>query len=110
MKAGRLRVIAVSSAKRLANFPDIAALAETLPGFEFGGWFAILAPAGTPREAVDRLNRDANTVLRAPAMVERLAGFGIYEPGGTPQELARFLRSERERYARAAKAARIEPQ
>jgi tripartite-type tricarboxylate transporter receptor subunit TctC len=110
LKAGRLRVIAVSSAQRLSNFPDVPAVSETLPGFQFGGWFAILAPAGTPREVVERLNRDANTVLRAPAMVERLRGFGVYDPGGTPEELAAFLRNERASYAQAVKAARIEPE
>jgi tripartite-type tricarboxylate transporter receptor subunit TctC len=107
MKAERVRVIAVSAAKRLSNFPDIPAVAETLPGFEFNGWFAILAPTGTPQEVIARLNKDANTVLRAPAMVERLLGFGIYDPGGTPEELAKFIRAERANYAKAVKAAGI---
>jgi len=110
MKAERLRVIAVSAAKRLPNFPEIPAVAEALPGFEFNGWFAILAPAGTPPEVIARLNKDANAVLRAPAMVERLLGFGIYDPGGTPEELARFIRAERANYARAVKAAGIQPE
>jgi tripartite-type tricarboxylate transporter receptor subunit TctC len=110
MNAGRLRVVAVSSARRLSNFPEIPAIAETLPGFEFNGWFAILAPAGTPRTVIDRLNKDVNTVLKSPEMLERLLGFGIYDPGGTPEDLARFLRAERENYAKAVKAARIEPE
>jgi tripartite-type tricarboxylate transporter receptor subunit TctC len=110
MKADRLRVIAVSSAKRLPNFPDIAAVSETLPGFTFNGWFAILAPTGTPSEIVAKLNKDANTVLREPKMVERLLGFGIYDPGGTPEELGKFIASERENYARAVKAAGIQPE
>lgn len=110
MKSGRLRVIAVSSAKRLANFPGIPAVSETLPGFEFNGWFAILAPAGTPPQVIARLNQDANAVLRTPEMRARLEGFGIYDPGGTPEELARYMRDERERYAKAVKAAGIEPE
>jgi tripartite-type tricarboxylate transporter receptor subunit TctC len=110
MQAGRLRVIAVSSAKRLSNFPDIPAVAETLPGFEFGGWFAILAPTGTPKEVVARVNKDVNTVLASPAMSERQLGFGIYGGGGTPQALAEFLRRERESYGRAVKAAGIQPE
>ena len=108
MKAGRLRVIAVSSAKRLPNFPDIPAVAETVPGFEFNGWFAILAPAGTPAEVVTKINRDANTVLKMPEIASRLLGFGIYDPGGTPEELGRFLEAQRASYAKAVKAARIE--
>ena len=110
MKADRLRVIAVSSAKRLPNFPDIPAVAETLPGFTFNGWFAILVPTGTPPEIIAKLNKDANTVLRAPQMLERLLGFGIYDPGGTPEELAKFIASERENYAKAVKAAGIRPE
>ena len=110
MSAGRLRVIAVSSAKRLPNFPDIPTIAETLPGFEFNGWFAILAPAGTPPEVVATINRDTNTVLKMPEIAARLLGFGIYDPGGTPEELARFVRSERANYAKAVKAAGIKPE
>ena len=110
MQAGRLRVIAVTSAKRLPNFPDIAAVAETLPGFEFGGWFAILAPTGTPAHAVARINKDTNTVLASPAISERQIGFGIYGGGGTPEDLAKFLRQERESYAKAVTAAGIEPE
>ena len=110
MQAGRLRAIAVTSAKRLPNFPEIPTVAETLPGFEFGGWFAILAPAGTPAHAVARINKDANAVLASPAIGERQVGFGIYGGGGTPEDLARFLRQERQSYARAVKAAGIEPE
>lgn len=110
IKAGRLRPIAVTSAKRLPNFPDVPTVAETLPGFEFNGWFAILAPAGTPADILARINRDVNTVLRSPDMGERLLGFGIYEPGGTPEELAAFMRSERENYRNAVRAGGIQPE
>jgi tripartite-type tricarboxylate transporter receptor subunit TctC len=110
MQAGRLRVIAVSSARRLSNFPEIPAVAETLPGFEFVGWFAILAPAGTPAQVVARVNTDVNAVVKLPEVANRLLGFGIYEPGGTPEQLAKFLRAERDNYARAVKAAGIEPE
>ena len=110
LQGGRLRVIAVSSPGRLTNFPDIPAVAETLPGFQFGGWFAILAPAGTPKEVVARINSDVNSVLASPAMGERQLGFGVYGGGGTPEDLAKFLREERENYAKAVKAAGIEPE
>lgn len=110
IKAGRLRALAVSSARRLPNFPDLPAVAETLPGFEFNGWFAILAPAGTPAEIVARINKDANTVLRDPEMAKRLLGFGIYDPGGTPEDLAKFMQSERANYLKAVRAAGIQPE
>jgi len=110
MQAGRLRVIAVSSAKRLANFPDIPAVAETIPGFQFGGWFAILAPTGTPKEVIARINKDVNTVIASPAMSERQLGFGVYGGGGSPEELGEFLRRERQNYGKAVKAAGIQPE
>jgi tripartite-type tricarboxylate transporter receptor subunit TctC len=110
MQAGRLRVIAVSAGQRLPNFPDIAAVAETLPGFQFVGWFAILAPAGTPAPVIERLNRDVNAVLKSPSLSERNLGFGIYGGGGTPEDLGRFLREQRENYGRAVKAAGIQPE
>jgi tripartite-type tricarboxylate transporter receptor subunit TctC len=110
IQSNRLRILAVTSARRLPEFPDIPTVAETLPGFNFKGWFAIMAPAGTPPDVIARINRDANTVLQSPAMVARLAGLGIYDAGGTPEQLASFLRSERDAYARAVKAAAIEPE
>jgi tripartite-type tricarboxylate transporter receptor subunit TctC len=110
MQAGRLRVIAVSSAKRLSNFPDIPAVAETIPGFQFGGWFAILAPTGTPKEVIARINKDVNTVIASPAMSERQLGFGIYGGGGSPEDLGEFLREERASYGKAVKAAGIQPE
>jgi tripartite-type tricarboxylate transporter receptor subunit TctC len=108
LKAGRLRVLAVSSAKRLPNFADIPAIAEAVPGFEFNGWFAILAPRGTPGEVVQKVNTDVNTVVKQPELAGRLLGFGMYEPGGTPEALGAFLRAERENYGKAVKAARLE--
>ena len=110
MKGERLRVLAVSSARRLPNFPDIPAVAETLPGYSFGGWFAIMAPAGTSPEVLARVNRDVNTVIRQPDIAERLLQFGIYEPGGTPEQLAQFIKSERENYGNAVRAAGILPE
>jgi tripartite-type tricarboxylate transporter receptor subunit TctC len=108
MKAGRLRVIAVSSAKRLPNFPDIPAISESVPGFEFGGWFAILAPTGTPADIVRKVNADLNAVAKQPEIAARLLGFGMYEPGGTPEDLAKFLQAERANYGKAVRAARLE--
>jgi tripartite-type tricarboxylate transporter receptor subunit TctC len=110
IKSGRLRVIATSSPERLPNFPDVPAVAETLPGFQLNGWFAIMAPTGTPGAVIARVNQDVNTVVKIPEVAGRLLGFGMYGPGGTPESLARFLRSERENYAKAVKAAGIAPE
>ncbi len=110
LKSGRLRIIATSAAKRLPNFPDIPAVAETVPGFEFNGWFCIMAPTGTLPGIVAAMNRDVNEVLKDREVASRMLGFGMYDPGGTPEDLARFIRAERQNYARAVKAAGIEPQ
>lgn len=110
LKSGRLRVIATSAERRLPNFPEIAAVAETVPGYSFSGWFCLMSPAGTQAEINARVNRDVNTVLAQDEIRARLLGFGIYDPGGTPEALARFVSGEREKYRAAVKAARVEPE
>jgi tripartite-type tricarboxylate transporter receptor subunit TctC len=110
MKSGRLRVIAVSAAQRLPNFSDIPAVSETVPDFAFVGWFAIVAPTGMPAEVVAKVNGDINALVKAPDIASRLLAFGLYDPGGTPEDLARFLRAERTNYAQAVKAAGIQPE
>jgi tripartite-type tricarboxylate transporter receptor subunit TctC len=108
LKSGRLRVIATSAPRRLPNYPDIPAVAETLPGFELSGWFALLAPTGTPAEVIAKVNQDANQVLKQPDLAARFEGMGMYEPGGPPERLAAFLRAERENYGRIVKATGLE--
>ena len=110
IKSGQLRVIGVSSAKRLPNFPDIQAMAEVAPGFSMVGWFGIMAPAGTPANVLARVNRDTNAVLRIPLIAERMLQLGMYEPGGTAEEFGRFIVEERARWASAIKTAKIEPE
>jgi tripartite-type tricarboxylate transporter receptor subunit TctC len=108
LKSGRLRILAVSAPQRLANFPHIPAVAETLPGFSMVGWFALLGPAGTSPEVVKRLNAEINQIVKTPDIAERMTGFGMYEPGGTPEALATFIANERAAWQKAIKAARIE--
>ena len=69
-----------------------------------------MAPTGTPAAVIGRVNQDVNSVVKIPEIADRLLGFGIYGPGGTPEELGRFLRSERENYAKAVKAAGVLPE
>ena len=72
-KQGKLRVLATTSAKRVPGWENVPALAETLPGFDMVGWFAIVAPAGTPAAVIERVNRDLNTVLNDKEVAERIA-------------------------------------
>ena len=78
IRAGKLRALAVTSARRLPGFEDIPAVAETYPGYEAIGWFQIFVPAGTPAAVVERLNREINKVTQTPEFTTRMADFGVY--------------------------------
>ena len=95
VKAGRLRAIAVTTAKRSAVAPELPTLAESgLPGFDASTWQAIFAPAGTPREVVQRLNSEIGKAMAVQEMKDKFLGFGTDAATGTPEELGRFLASE----------------
>ncbi len=95
VKAGKLRAIAVTTAKRSAVAPELPTLAETaVPGFAVATWQAVVAPAGTPREVVQRLNAEIARIVATPEIKERFLGFGTDAAGSTPEELGRFLASE----------------
>ncbi len=95
VKAGRLRALAVTTARRSAVAPELPTLAESaLPGFEASTWQAVFAPAGTPREIVQRLNAEIVKAMAIPEMKEKFLSFGTDAATGTPEELGRFLSSE----------------
>ncbi|NBR29777.1 MAG: tripartite tricarboxylate transporter substrate binding protein, partial [Betaproteobacteria bacterium] len=110
IKSGRLKVVGVSSARRMPGFEDVPAIAETIPGFEAVGWFAIVAPANTPADIIARMNKEMNTILAIPDVAQRMRQFGMFEYGGSAAELDRFMRSERSKWARVMREARIEPE
>ncbi len=104
-KAGRLRLLAVTSAKRSSAVPEIPTVAESgVPGFEASNWFAFMAPAGTPPEIVARLNAEAGKALQAADVREKLAGLGFETQSSTPQDLSAFLRKESEKWSKVVKA------
>src|SRR5262249_34129784 len=98
-KAGKLRRIAVTSAKRTPGLDDVPAIAETLPDFVIDGWFAVVAPAGTSADIVQRLNVATAAFLKDRAVVDRMAGFTM-EPAHprSVEETAAFIRAEQERW------------
>jgi tripartite-type tricarboxylate transporter receptor subunit TctC len=108
IKGGRLRALAVTSAKRSPTLPDVPTVAEAgVQGFEYTGWLAILAPAGTPREIVNKLQGELTKILATPEMRDRFLNWG-YEPvGGTPEEFAARLKADIARYATVIKEAKI---
>ena len=107
-KAGKLRGIAVSTLKRSPVAPEIPTVAETgLPGFEVSVWFAVLAPAGTPREIVDRLNGILVKALRAPDVRERLASQGAEPIANTPEQFTAQMKTDLVKWAKVVKDANI---
>lgn len=108
VRAGRLRALAVTTPYRSPALPDVPTIAEAgLPGFSVESWQGYFAPAGTPPQVVDKINRDIQAVLRAPEVRAKLEDLGFKVAGGSPTELAESLRAEQPRYARAIKTAGI---
>ncbi len=111
IKRNELRPLAVSAGKRVRGLEDVPTLSETYPGFEYVGWFALLAPTGTPAAVIQRVNRDMDRVLTDPEMAQRLFDFGLVNEGaGTPESLNEFLRAERERWAKLVKQIGLQPE
>jgi tripartite-type tricarboxylate transporter receptor subunit TctC len=105
VKAGKLRAIAVTSLKRSPLLPEVPSVAEQgFPEFEVSGWFGMLAPAGTPREAIAFLNNEIIKVLRLPEIGDRLAGDGAAAVGSTPEEFGAYIKSEMTKWDAVIKA------
>ncbi len=112
IRSGALRPLAVSTATRLPGWDAVPAIAETVPGFEFVGWFGIVAPTGSPAEAVQRFSKELSIILRDPEMLQRLQQFGNYpqESAQSPEGFAELMRSERILWAKLLKDAGVEPE
>jgi tripartite-type tricarboxylate transporter receptor subunit TctC len=104
IKGGRLRAIAVTSAKRAPELPEVPTIAESgYKGFEASTWYGLLAPAGTPAAVVARLNAEVNRALGTPEVRQRLAAEGGEVLGGSPEQFASFLRAEHAKWGRVVK-------
>jgi tripartite-type tricarboxylate transporter receptor subunit TctC len=100
IRSGKLRAIAVTSAKRSSVLPDVPTIAETMvPGFDVTGWFGVLAPAGTPASAVDKFNRELNRALKSPAVIEKLKALGADPFAGSPAQFGKLLETETARWS-----------
>ena len=111
VRAGKLRALAVSSARRAAAAPDIPTVAESgLPGFESVQWYGLLAPAKTPRQIIEKLHKEVVSILRAPDTKARLASDGAEVVASSPEEFAAFLKAETVKMAKVVKAAGIQPE
>jgi tripartite-type tricarboxylate transporter receptor subunit TctC len=110
IKAGRVRPIAVSSDKRTTQFPDVPAIAETVPGYEFTAWVACFAPAGTPKPIIDKLNEEIRKALADPGVASKLTSFTLDPMPMTPEQFAQRIKSDYDKYEKVVKlaAARID--
>jgi len=106
VKSGRLKAVAVTG-PRLPALPDTPGIGETVKGFEFTNWWGFLAPAGTPADAINRLNEEFTQIAALPEIRERLSGLGLAARSGTPQQFAAHLASETGKIARIVKDAGI---
>ena len=107
VKGGKVKLLGVATAKRMASLPDIPTIAETLPGFESAAWFAVVAPPGTPKQIVNKVNADINEALRDPAVMKRMGNFSAEIVGGTVQQTADYFRVEVDRWHKVIKAANV---
>jgi len=110
VKAGRLLAIAVTSTKRSQFVPQIPTIAETLPGYDVLNWYAIFAPAATPKDILSRLSRDLITALGTADLRERLTALGVDPWPGTSEELGQLLRADIQRYGTIARSAGLKKQ
>ncbi len=108
IQSGRVRPLAVSGSRRSGSLPNVPTFSEQgVPGMEFSNWFGVFAPAGTPPEIVQRLNRELNALVRSPDMIERLEKTGAEPAGSTPEQFAKTYRDEYESWKLVIQRANI---
>jgi tripartite-type tricarboxylate transporter receptor subunit TctC len=111
LKRGDLRAIAVTAARRVTGLESVPTMAESYPGFEYVGWFALVAPTGTPEPIVRKVNADVNAVLAKDDIQKRLLDLGAINEGpGSPEQLAQFFKEERVRWAKLVKDINLQPE
>jgi len=111
VKSGAVKALAVTTAKRSSIAPDVPTMAEAgLPGYETSTWGGVLAPAGTPKDVVAKLNAEFNKDLAMADVKKKLTDAGIEPAGGTPQQFTDFIQAEMKKWAKVAKDANIQPE
>jgi len=108
VQSGRLRALAVTSDQRLASLPDLPTVAESgFPGFDMPSWYGLWAPAGTPQNVVNRVQKEVRQALRDPVVAEKLASISFQPVGSSPDEFGQYANSEFNKYIALISAARI---
>ena len=107
IRAGKLRALAVTTAKRQEPLPDVPTVGEFLPGFEARGWYGVVVPKATPTEIVEKLNKEINAALADPNMKKRLTDLGAAVFAGSPADFGKFIADETEKWGKVVRAANI---
>ena len=107
IKNGRMRALAITSARRVPSLPNMPVVAETVPGYEIDLWFGVMAPRGTPASVIDQLNASINKILQSADTRKSLEPLGIVPTGGTPQHFADRMRIDYERWLRVIRESNI---
>lgn len=107
LKAGKLKALASTGAKRTENLPELPTVGESVPGYTAVGWFGLLAPVATPKAVVEKLSADANHVLFDPVVRGRMVALGADPSGNTPEEFARFIREDQAKWGKLMREAGI---
>jgi len=110
VQQGRLRALGVTSSQRSSQLPDVPAIAETLPGFENLGWFGLMAPAGTPKPVIDRVYGDTAKALAGADLRKRFEELGMAPMASTPDQMAKAIIEERQRWAKVVRERRLQAQ
>jgi tripartite-type tricarboxylate transporter receptor subunit TctC len=109
IRAGQLRALGVSALQRLSSAPEIPTIAEQgLPGFDATQWYGLVAPAGTPRAIVDRINAESARILRGDKLRPRLEGEGADPAPGTPEQFRELIVAERQRWGELIRRANVQ--
>jgi tripartite-type tricarboxylate transporter receptor subunit TctC len=107
IKAGKLRALAVTTTQRSPELPDVPTVADTVPGYEASAFFGFGVPHGTPKEIVDKLNKEINLALKDPEILARVKDLGGIPAPGTPEEFGEFLKAETAKWEKVVRAANL---
>jgi len=110
VEAGKLRALAVTSARRVPSLPDVPTIAETFPGFDAATWFVLVGPAGMPREAIARINAETKKIVATADFQQRLDAIGMFpDQDRTPDEINAYIKAEIAKWAKVIADAGVKP-
>jgi len=109
-ESGKLHPVAITSQKRMPQYPDVPAIAETFPGFDFTGWMLLAAPTGTPADVLDRMNREVNAVLEDTTVQGKLRGMQFVIQGGTRKEAQDYVNLQRATWGKVVREIGVQPE